>query len=116
MKNRLYFYMLYILEVLLLGFLIAYFNDDKLNLIVIVCITFIPHYLSALFLLNGQQNQLVRTIIIWAISFLAGIAVFSFYGLNKNQGSVEVYMVTTFFIVTILCYEISTALKKEQHD
>lgn len=107
--------MLYILEVLLLGFLIIYFNSEKLNLIVIFCITFIPHYLSALFLLNSKQT-LVRTIIIWAISFLASIAVFSFYGLNKNQELVEVYMVATFFIVTILCYEITTPLKKEQHD
>lgn len=115
MKKRLYFYMMYILEVLLLGFLVTYFDGDKLNLIVIVCITFIPHYLSALFLLNGKQN-LVRTIIIWAISFLASIAVFSFYGLNKSQQFVEVYMVTTFFTVTILCHEISAAVKKGQHD
>ena len=118
MKNRILFYVLFAALSFCGGYFLYHMVSigNAANVIYFTGLVLAQYFLSTIFFKATVLRRLVVTIVIWIISYVAGMTVMVQFLFNKRNYPGDLFGWMAFVVAMIICYEIYTIVGRKSAD
>ncbi len=116
MKYRLFFYLIYSVLILSIGYVLFYkvISPGKLENVLFLLLSVILQYLLSSVCFKISNWRLIAiTILFWVLSIIVGLIVLVHFAFDKKRVPADLYGLIAFLLTMVFCYEILAMVMKK---